>query len=63
MEHEGNIDTDCNWCARKSPQRLDKGTRILRNQRISRDHSDNSIIKIRQNTEKGPGNLRRFVVT
>ena len=28
-----------------------------------RDHSDYSIIKIGQNIEKSPGDLRRFIVT
>ena len=44
MEHEG--DTNCNWGPWNNPQRIDKGTRRLRNQRTSRDQPDNSIIKI-----------------
>ena len=42
---------------------IGEGTGRLRNQRTSRDHQDNSIIKISQNTEKSPGDSRRFVVT
>ena len=30
---------------------------------MSRDYPDNSIIKIGQNTEKSPGDLRRLAVT
>ena len=39
------------------------GTRRLGNKRISRDHSDDSVIKISQNTEKSPGNLRKLIVS
>ena len=42
---------------------IDKGTRKLRNERISRDYPDYSIIKIGQNTEKNLGDLRRLAVT
>ena len=42
------------------PKSLVKG---LKNQRTSGDHPVYSIIKIDQNTEKGPGDLRRLAVT
>ncbi len=35
----------------------------LRNQRTNGDYPDYNIDKIGQNTEKGPGDLRRFAVT
>ena len=38
------------------------GTDRVRNQRMSRDHS-NYITKISQNTEKSPRNLKRLAVT
>ena len=57
MEHKDNGDTNCNWCTWNNPQKIDKRIRRLRNQRTSRDHADYSIIKIRQNTEKSPGDL------
>ena len=67
MEHEGDGDTICNWRTQYSHQRIGKGTGRLGNKRTSRDHPDNSIVKIRQDTEKSPGdlrrNLRRLVVT
>ena len=63
MEHEGDCDTNCNWCTWKDPQKIGKRTGRLRNQRIRRDHPDYSITKIGQNTEKSPGDLRRFAVT
>ena len=63
MEHESNGDTNCNWCTWYSHQRTDNGTGGLGNKRMSRYHPNNSIIKISQNTEKSPGNLRRLAIT
>ena len=60
MEH--GSDTNCNKWTRYSHQRIDKGTGGLGNKRTSGDHSNNSIIKICQNTEKSPGDLRRLAV-
>ena len=54
MEHEGDGDTNCNWCTWNNPQKIGKGTRRLRSQRRRRDHPDYSIIK---NTEKCPWRL------
>ena len=45
------------------PKGLVKGTRRLRNQRTIRDLPDYSIIKISQNTEKSPGDLKRLAVS
>ena len=45
-EHEGDGDTDSNWCVRNNPQRIAKVIRRIRNQRIGGSHTDNSIIKI-----------------
>ena len=42
---------------------IGKRTRRLRNKRTSRDYPDYSIIKIGQNTEKRPRDLRRLAVT
>ena len=63
MEHEGGGDTNCNWCARNNPQMLGKGIGRLRNQTTSRNHPDYTIIKIGQNTEKSPEDLRRHAIT
>ena len=38
-------DISCHWPAWNGPQRLEKGTRIIRNQRKNRDHPDYSIVK------------------
>ena len=63
MEHEGDSDTNCCWRTWYNPQRIDKGTGRHGNNRTSGDHPNYSIIKIGQNTEKSPGDLRRLAVT
>ena len=63
MEHEGDSNTNCNWYTWNNPQKIGKRTGKLGNKRTSRDHPDYSVIKIRQNTEKSPGGLRRLAVT
>ena len=63
MKHESDGDTQCNWRARYSHQRIVTGTGRLRNKRTSRDHLNYSIVEIDQNTKKSPGDLRRLVVT
>ena len=45
------------------PKGLVKGLEEMENQRTNRDHPDNSIVEISQNTEKSPGTLRRYAVT
>ena len=55
MEHEGDSDTDRNWCTWNNLQRIGKGTGRLGNKRPSGDHPDYSFIKISQKTEKSPG--------
>ena len=57
MEHEGDDDTNCNWCARNNPQKDGKGTGRLGDKRTSGDYPDYNIIKICQNTEKSRGDL------
>ena len=63
MEHEGDGDTYCNLCGWNDPQSVCKGPGRVRNQRMSQDHPNYSIVKIDQNTEKSPGDLRRLAVT
>ena len=62
MKHEGNGDTNCNWCTQNNRPRIGKGTGRLGNMRKSDDHPLYSIIKISQNSEKSLGNLRRLAV-
>ena len=40
------------------PKGLERVTKRSGNQRKSRDHPDNSIVEIGQNTENNPGDLR-----
>ena len=63
MELESDGDTDCNWGTRNSHQRIDTETGGPGDKRMSRDHSNYSIIEIGQNIKKSPGDLRRLNVT
>ena len=38
MEHEEDISTNCNWCARNDNQKLGKGAGRVGNVRTSQDH-------------------------
>ena len=61
MEPESDGDTNFNWYARYSHQRIDKGTGGLGNKRTSEDNPNYGIVEIGQNTEKSP-ELRRLAV-
>ena len=63
LEHESDGDTNCNWHARYTHQTIGTGTGGLGHRRTSEDHINNSIVRIDQNTEKSPGDLRRLAVT
>ena len=63
MEYEGDVYTNHNWYTWNNPQRIGKRTGGLRNKRTSGFHPYYSILKIGQNTEKSPGDLRRLAVT
>ena len=58
MEHESDGDTNSNWCTRNSRQRMDKRTGEHGNKRTNENLPNDSIIKIDQNTEKSPRDLR-----
>ena len=62
MNHESDVDTKCNWRARYSYLRI--GTRIggLGNKGTWGDHPNYTIVEIVQNTNMGPGDLRRRAV-
>ena len=63
MKHEGDGYVNCNWCTWNNPQKIDNRIRRLKNQKTKRDYQDYCISKIRQNTEKNPGDLRRLALT
>ena len=63
VEHENDGDTNCYWCSWNVHQRIDTGIRGLGNKETSGAHPDYNIIKIDQNTEESPGNMRRLSIT
>ena len=63
MEHESDGDTNRNWCAQYSHQRIGTGTGSLGNKRSRGDHPNYGIIEISQNSERSPRDLRRLAVT
>ena len=46
MEHEGDGNTNYNWCTWNDLKRLGKGAGRVLNQKTSRDHPNSSIVKI-----------------
>ena len=62
MGHESDGDTQCKWYVLNNPQQLGEGTGRFRNQWMSRDHPNYSMIMIGKNTEKSPGYLRRLAI-
>ena len=50
MERESDGDTNCNWCAQYSHQRIGTGTVGLGNKKTTRDHPNYRIINISHNT-------------
>ena len=62
MEHENDDDTNDNWCARYSHQRIDQGIGGLGNKGTIGDHLKYSIVEIGQNTQKSPGDVLRLAV-
>ena len=63
MQHEGDGDTNSNWCTRSGHQRIDKGSGGLRKKRTSGNRPNYNISKIGYNIEESPGDLRRLAVT
>ena len=63
VKQESDFYTDSNWCSWYNYRRINKGTSGHGNKRTSEDHPNYSIVKIDQNTEKSPGDLRRLAVT
>ena len=55
VEHVSDDYANCKWCSWYSHQRTDTRTGGLRNNRMSGDHPNYSIIEVGQITEKSPG--------
>ena len=62
VKHRSDGDTNCHWCSLFSHKRIGTRTGGLGNNRMNGDHPNYSIIKIGQNTEKSPRDLRKPVV-
>ena len=62
VEYESDADTNCNWCFWYSPHSIGKRTWGLWNNATGRDCLNYSIIKIGQNTENSPRDLRSHAV-
>ena len=63
MEHESNSDTNFNWCARNSKQRITSGTGGFGNKGTSGDHPNYSFVEIGQYTKKSLEDLSRIALT
>ena len=63
VEQKSYRDTICNQYTRSGSQRLIKGAGKVGNWRTNRDHTNYSTVEVGQNTEKSPGDLKRFAVT
>ena len=63
LEHESDSDINCYLCTWHSHQRIDTGTGGLGGKRMSGYQPNYNIVKIDQNTEKSPGDLRKIAVT
>ena len=63
MGHESRGNANCIWCTRYSHQKIGTGIGGLGNKRTRRNHPNYDIIKIHQNTEKSPGDLKRLAIT
>ena len=58
MEYEHDGDTNCNRCVPYSQQMIGKGTGRIGNKNTCGNQPNDSIVKIGQNTEKSPGDLK-----
>ena len=61
--HGSDDYTNCSWCSWYSHQMIGIRAEVLGSNRTGRDSPNYSIVEIGQNTEKGPGDLKRLAVT
>ena len=62
-EYEDDGDTNCNRRSWNGFQRLRKSVGRIGNRGTNRNYSNSSIVKIGQNIEKSPGDLKKFAET
>ena len=60
VEHGSNDDINCYWRTWYDSRSFGKKNRGNENQMKNRDHPDYIIVMISQNTEKSPGDRRKF---
>ena len=63
VEYESDGDTNCNWYIWYCHQKIGTRTGGFGNKKTRENHPNYSIIKIGQNFEKSPGDLRRLEET
>ena len=63
MEHERDDYTNYKWYANYRLKKIGTGTGGLGNKVTSGNQINCSVVEISQNTEKSPGDLRRFAIT
>ena len=63
VHYKSDSDTNSNWCSWYSHQRIDTDIGWQGNKRTRGEHPNYNIIKIDQNTEESPGDLRILSIT
>ena len=63
MDHESDGGTKCNWRDWNDHKRSGKGSERVGNERTRRDHPNDVIVKIGQNSKKNYGDLSRLADT
>ena len=63
VEHEGDGDTNCNWCTWHCHKKLGRNTGGTESHKKNRGHPDYNIVEIGLNTQKIPGHIRKLTVT
>ena len=63
MEHEGDGDISSNWWVQNISPIINKETGRLETKRTCGNNLAYCVIRIGQNTEKSPGDLKRFADT
>ena len=63
MEYVKEVYANYNWSSRYSHRKFIKGTGEHGNKKTSGNHPNYYNLEIEHNTEKSPGDLRRYAVT
>ena len=63
VDRAGDDDTYCSWYTWNGPHKSEKESGTDGDQRKNLENPDYGITEIGQNTEKSPGDLKRYAVT